>query len=116
MKIERPFYTLIYSLGRITLGLLLHPYQTMQSLLEEKRFIWMTLLPTVVLAIATILWKYVIVPVVQTVFSCQRDAFIFCDWIPFVSDWLTFFCLFWQVMLMYLLFRFHWAFGKLLSK
>lgn len=103
-------YTFTHSVGKITLGLLLHPYQTMQSLVKEKTFVWMTLLPSVVLAIATALWKYITVPIVRTVFSCHTDRIVLCDWIPFISDWLTFFCLFWQIMLLYLVYRFKWAF------
>jgi hypothetical protein len=99
-----------YALGQITLGLLLHPYQTMQSLVKDKIFSWMALLPTGVLAVVTILWRFVIVPLVQLVFSCQSTGFWGCSWLPFVSNTLTFFCFYWQVMLIYLLFRFSAAF------
>lgn len=96
----------LYSLGQITLGLLLHPYQTMQSLVRDKAFIWMTLLPTAVLAIVTVLWRFLLVPVVRIVFSCSATSFVGCDYLIFFSNWLTFFCFYWQVLLLYLLFRF----------
>lgn len=101
--------SIIYSLGQITLGLLLHPYQTVQSLVRDKVFVWMSLLPTLVLGVVTLGWRFVIVPLVRVVFSCQ-SGFVGCEWLPFISNWLTFFCLYWQVLLLYLLFRFKWAF------
>jgi hypothetical protein len=108
-----------YSIGQLTLGLLLHPYQTMQSLVEEKVFVWMALLPTGVLALVTLLWRFGVVPVVQLVFSCSAGGVLvgeglvaLCGWLPFFSNWLTFFCVYWQVLLLYLLFRFQTVFSK----
>jgi hypothetical protein len=100
------FTSVSYSVGQIGLGLLLHPYQTMQSLVEDKVFIWMSLLPTAVLALVTVSWRVLLVPTVRTVFSCQSTGFWACDYLVFVSNWLTFFSIFWQVLLLYLLFRF----------
>lgn len=126
--------SLFYSLGQITQGLLLHPYQTMQSLVREKFFVWMSLLPTVVLVGVTLVWKVVLVPVVHVVFSCDggstgwlgwlvRDVLGRPEWLslgavggcsalPFISNWITFFCVYWQAMLIYLLFRFGWGFKR----
>ena len=98
--------SLIYSLAHITAGLLLHPYQTMQSLVQERVFVWMTLLPTVVLALITLFWRFGMVPVVRLLFSCTETGFWLCDWLPFLSNWLTFFCVYWQVLLFYLFVRF----------
>ena len=117
-----------YSIGQITQGLLLHPYQTMQSLVREKVFIWMTLLPTFVLGLVTVVWRVIIVPVVQLIFSCEGGSVGWLGWVvrevlqkpewlvvsasescralPFISNWLVFFCIYWQIMLLYLLFRF----------
>jgi len=95
-----------YSVGQLGLGLLAHPYQTMQMLVEDKVFIWMTMLPTGVLAVVTVCWRWGIVPLVSSVFSCQATDFVLCNYLPFVSNCLTFFCLYWQVMLLYLLIRF----------
>lgn len=106
------FLSITYSIGQITLGLLLHPYQTMQSLVEDKVFVWMTLLPTGVLAIVTVWWRFLIVPTVKLVFSCQKTGLIDCSWLPFFSNWLTFFCIYWQILLLYLLFRFAAVFKK----
>lgn len=110
MNYKLVIFSSIYSLGQITLGLLFHPYQTMQSLVQDKVFVWMTLLPTGVLALITLLWKLLIVPVVQLVFSCQNASLPVCAILPFISNSLTFFCIYWQLMLLYLLLRFSQAF------
>lgn len=98
--------SIAYSLAQITAGLLLHPYQTMQSLVRDKVFSWMALLPTLVLAIVTVLWRFALVPLVRLAFSCSQVDFFGCDILPFLSDWITFFCIYWQILLLYLLFRF----------
>lgn len=96
-----------YSVGRISLGLLLHPYQTMQSLVFERTFWWLSLLPTMILASLTLAWRLMIVPGVQVFFSCSSTGWVACQYLEFVSNWVTFFCLYWQIMLLYLLFRFY---------
>lgn len=102
----------VYSLGQITLGVLVHPYQTMQMVVEDKIFVWMSLLPTGVLAVVTVLWRFGIVPLVRIVFTCTEVPFFACDYLHVISNWLTFFCIYWQVLLLYLLFRFSWVFKK----
>lgn len=102
----------IYSIGQISLGLLFHPYQTMQSLVQDKVFVWMSLLPSLFLALVTIVWKYGFVPVVRIVFSCQETGFMLCNWLDFFSNWLVFFCIFWQILLLYLLLRFSLVFDE----
>lgn len=97
-------------MGQISLGLVLHPYQTVQSLVRDRVFAWMSLLPSLFLAFVTVGWRWGLVPTVRLVFSCQTTPFFACDWLQFFSNWLTFFCIYWQVLLLYLLFRFHWAF------
>jgi len=132
MKKARVFRSFVYSAAQITQGLLVHPYQTMQSLVREKVFVWMTLLPTFVLGIVTVFWRGLMVPVVQLIFSCEggstgwlgwvvREIFQKPEWLsmsaagscqalPFISYWMVFFCLYWQIMLIYLLFRFRMIF------
>ena len=105
-------FSLVYSVGQIGLGLLLHPYQTMQQLVEDKVFVWMSLLPTGALAVVTVGWRFGLVPLVRLVFSCASSGFFLCNYISFVSNWLTFFMIYWQILLMYLLFRFWWVFRK----
>lgn len=82
----------------------------MQSLVRDKVFVWMSLLPTLILAMVTIVWRFAVIPLVRLVFSCQSSTFVGCDVLPFISDWLTFFCIYWQILLLYLLFRFNAVF------
>lgn len=105
------FRSLSYSLGQLSLGLVIHPYQTMQEVVPDKVFVWFTLLPTLVLAVVTVLWRYLVVPSVQLVFSCAGTSFWGCDWLPFIANWLTFFCIYWQILLFYLLLRFKRVWG-----
>jgi hypothetical protein len=102
----------LYAVSQITGGLLLHPYQTMQSLAQEKVFSWMTFLPIAVFVGAKIIWVYTVVPLVRFVFSCQATNFWGCDLIPFFANWLLLFCIFWQILLLYLLIRFWVVFSE----
>lgn len=106
MKKRRIIFSITYSLGQITTGLLLHPYQTMQSLVKQKIFVWMTLLPSMLLSMIIVFWKFAVVPTVQTIFSCQTTYFFICDWISLMANIVTFFCIYWQILLLYLLIRF----------
>jgi len=103
--------SVFYALGQITLGLLLHPYQTMQSLVRDRVFIWMAGLPVAVFVLAKLVWHLLLVPTVRFVFSCQSSGFFGCELIPFFANWLMLFCLFWQILLGYLLLRFVLVFG-----
>ncbi len=106
------FVSLIYAISQITGGLFLHPYQTMQSLAQDKVFSWMTFLPVAVFIGAKIIWFYLIVPLVRFAFSCQTSDFFGCDIIPFFANWLLLFCIYWQVLLLYLLIRFSIIFSE----
>jgi hypothetical protein len=101
-----------YSILQIAQGLLFHPYQTMQSLVREQVFFWLTLLPSAIWLIAQAAWRLAIVPVVQLVFSCSQTGFWGCDLIPFFTHWLFYFCLLWQLVLLYLFARFVYAFAR----
>ena len=96
----------MYSIGQITLGLLLHPYQTAQSLVRERVFAWMLWLPAMTVGGVYGVWKLLVVPLVRTVFSCQQSGLGLCAILPLCSDWLLFFCVYWQIMLLYLWARF----------
>lgn len=124
----------LYSSAQISQGLIFHPYQTMQSLVQEKVFVWMSLLPTVFMAFVTIFWKIMLTPLIGMIFSCREGSEGWMRWLivdvfnrpfwlsygatqscrvlPFISDWLIFFCIYWQIMLLYLLFRFKNVFGR----
>lgn len=106
MKERSLLLSAAYSIFQITGGLLLHPYQTMQSLAREKVFIWMAFLPIAVYVAAKTFWFFLLVPTVRFVFSCSTTTFFGCDLIPFVANWLVLFCVYWQILLFYLLLRF----------
>ncbi|MBU0974790.1 hypothetical protein KKD03_03770 [Patescibacteria group bacterium] len=112
MKKRKVVLSATYSLGQISVGLILHPYQTMQALVREKVFIWMSLLPSLVLMSTTLLWKIAVVPLVRFVFSCSElSGMVFsCDWLDFVSNAIAFYCIYWQLLLFYLLIRFNSAY------
>ncbi len=84
-----------YSVVRISYGLLVHPYQTAQLLVVEKVFVWLTLLPSLLLVLLTLIWKFFkLIPIPGT------------GVVSFLATWVSFFCLYWQVLLGYLLVRF----------
>ncbi len=112
MTVKHLTASLVYSVGEIGQGLLLHPYQTMQNLQQEKVFSWMTLFPTAILAIITLLWRFGVVPLVRLFFSCSNSGFWGCNGAIFMSDWITFFCIYWQILLLYLFFRFSKVIGN----
>jgi len=112
-KLNHLVGSFLYSIAQIIQGLFFHPYQTMQSLVRERIFFWLTLLPIAVWLIAQSVWAIIIVPVVSLVFSCSATGLVACELIPFFARWLLYFCLLWQLVLLYLFFRFVYAFyGK----
>lgn len=90
MKKRVAILSVFYALGQIGQGLLFHPYQTMQSLVRDKVFIWMSFLPLVILAVG---W------LIRMILSSLLLP-------AFLSYWFIFFCLYWQCLLAYLLVRF----------
>ncbi len=99
-----------YALGQITLGLLLHPYTTVQSLVRDRSFFWMAVLPLITSLMAKVAWEFGIVPLVQLFFSCSLTSMWLCNAVPFFAHWLLFFCLYWQAVVAYLFIRFALAF------
>lgn len=106
MKRFKTASSVFYALFQITQGLLLHPYQTTQSLVREQTFSWMVWLPTITVGSIYALWRLVVVPLVRQVFTCQQSSWQVCDVLPPISNWLVFFCVYWQVILLYLWIRF----------
>jgi hypothetical protein len=97
--------SVMYSIGQLGLGLLLHPYQTMQMLVEDKIFVWMALIPTLLLGFVTLVWRLFVTPLLIILLSgVSTEGFDVL--LIFFTNWFTFFMLFWQVLLLYLLFRF----------
>jgi len=109
-------FSFFYSIGQISLGLLVHPYQTMQMLVSDKVFVWLSLLPTLILAGLTGLWRIGIEAVVEGML-CRQNSFVMigsihisCTEVTFFTNWVSFFMIFWQILLLYLLFRFYFVF------
>ena len=103
---QHQFSSAAYALFQITQGLLLHPYQTAQSLVRERQFAWMVWLPTITVGTAYLVWRLLVVPTVRMVFTCQQSDWQVCLVLPPISNWLVFFCLYWQLILFYLWIRF----------
>jgi hypothetical protein len=101
-----------YSVGQIGLGLLMHPYQTLQFVVQEKVFVWMALFPSVVLASLIVMWRWPTLPLLETVFECRPSYPFICDAVVFLARWITLFCAYWQILLLYLFVRFAHVFRK----
>jgi hypothetical protein len=115
MTASRPSFTAssLYAMFRLSGGLLLHPYQTLQSVVQEKVFLWMSLFPGVLLVFLILNWRIWILPTLEFWFDCQPSIPYICRVINMVATWISFFCLYWQVLVAYLTVRFLLAFkGK----
>jgi hypothetical protein len=94
--------SMIYSLGQITLGLFLHPYQSMQNLVRDQVFIPLMLLPTLLAGLFYVLFAWWLLALFydgSIVFRLVYRSFFF-------------FFLFWQILLVYLFWRFKRAFSN----
>lgn len=94
MKKRSIIFSIIYALIQISQGLLLHPHQTMQSLVRDKVFMWMSLLPTVWLGVMWLGWAKLVGPLLALTMP------------RFLAYWAISFCFYWQGLLLYLLLRF----------
>lgn len=109
---SRAVTSILYSVGQITLGFLLHPYQTMQTVVSDRVYAWMFLLPVALLLSIISLWKSLVVPLVRIFFSCSQSSLFLCDWLPFLSKVVILYCWLWQGLLFYLFLRFWWLYSK----
>lgn len=94
--------SLVYSGGQMLLGLLLHPYRSMQILVKNK-----VLLPFVFYPGFFVLLFYVFLRV-DLILQLYEGIFIF----RFFYQVLLFFCFYWQIALFYLWIRFSRAFAR----
>ena len=109
---SKAILSVFYSLGQITLGFLLHPYQTMQTVVGDKVYSWMALLPVTALFGIIIIWKSIMVPLVRNFFSCSQSGLFLCDLLPFVSKVIILYAWLWQGLLFYLFIRFFFLYSK----
>jgi hypothetical protein len=94
------FESLVYSLGQIILGLFLHPYQSMQNLVRDEVFVPLMFLPTLLASIFYLLFAWWLLALFydsSLIFRLIYRSFFF-------------FFLFWQILLIYLFWRFRRAF------
>lgn len=98
MRLRFAFISTVYSILQASTGLFLHPYQTMQQLVEEKIFLWLVGTPLVGFGIFAGIWWL----------SLQ----LFFTNLPYIGAWAfvllwgSIFFFSWQVLLLYLLIRF----------
>lgn len=90
---------LVYLHLKTSLGLLLHPYQTMQSLFLKKSFLIFTFTPVFYYVAATIIWRLFLRPAALYFFSATCPLMIF-------KTTIAFFAFYWQASLLYLFFKF----------
>lgn len=92
----------LYASGQSILGLLLHPYRTMQLLVRGKVFAFLAAFPLFLLVLLSLLLR---LSILHTIF--EQIVFFRCLYIMGI-----FFCFYWQIMLVYLLFRFARVFWR----
>lgn len=112
MKYSVAFFSSFYAICQIGLGLLLHPYQTLQSVVQEKVFGWMVFFPLMVLVGLMLIWRVLLLPVLEFSFDCYPNMPFLCNAAFFAARWIEFYCLYWEVLLVYLFARFSQVFGE----
>lgn len=117
MSVVQPslFFSGLYAVCRISAGLVLHPYQTLQSVVQEKVFLWLTILPSVILVFLMLNWRFWILPNLEIWFECHPHYPYICAGVHILAAWISFFCLYWQLLVGYLTVRFLLAFKKPIS-
>lgn len=90
----------VYAFGQILLGFLLHPYQTTYNLVKDKYLSFLCLLPMVILLALVFIWRRAVFPLF--------DHFDFAGgyFTELIKFSVLFFCVIWQIMLIYLLIKF----------
>lgn len=105
-------FSFLYSIFQIAQGLLFHPYQTMQSLIREKVFVWMSFLPLALYLVALVFWRFILRTILILFWPGIFEFGFLAGAFSFLAKWINLFCLLWQSMLIYLLFRFYKAWKK----
>lgn len=95
----------IYSSGQILLGLLLHPYRTMQLLVRNKILLPFVFYPSLIALLLYLLLR------VELILFIYQSFFL----VRFVYQVALFFCFYWQSALFYLWVRFNRAFNRFLK-
>src|SRR5258708_33575068 len=98
--LRRAVMSTSYSVGQLALGLLLHPYQTLQSVVQEKVFLWMTGLPAVVLILLIFIWQKVVGQFFYSFFACDFSSSFACGGVHFLARLGLLFFFFWPNLLL----------------
>lgn len=97
--------SLFYACCQISLGLLLHPYQTMFSLVREKFLRLLAFTPVIIFLFLTLIWRILLRPLTLLFLSATCPLMI-------IKTTVLFFCLFWQIALLYLFFKFSFIISR----
>lgn len=92
-------FSYFYFCSKITFGLLIHPYKTLLATLRERFCRFLIFSPTFFFIFLTILWRLLFRPLILHFFSATCFLMI-------IKTSVLFFCLFWQLTLIYLFFKF----------
>lgn len=99
--------SLTYSLGQIILGLLCHPFQTVQVLVRDKYWLWMAFFPIFIFVLGFAIWQggwWLIFNVFSSTPIELLPMMKIC--LDLIKWWFFYFCLIWQVILLLLLIKF----------
>ena len=88
-----------YIFAKIILGLLLHPYQTLFSMIHNRFARLLVISPGAIFLVLTLLWRLLFRPLILHFFSATCLLMV-------IKTSALFFCLFWQISLLYLFFKF----------
>lgn len=100
-----------YAVIRIAVGMIVHPYQTLQSVVEEKVFLWLAVLPAGILFCLMLVWRWWLLPNLEFWFDCYPYYPYLCRGVKIAAAWISFFLLYWQILVGYLTIRFLDAFA-----
>ncbi len=93
------FLSYFYASLKIVFGLLLHPYQTVFSLVRQQFCRFLVAAPLLIFSFLTLFWRFFFRPLILYFFSATCPLMV-------VKTSVLFFCLFWQVALFYLFLKF----------
>lgn len=96
------FFSGLYGIFQVIQGLFFHPYQTVQLIVKEKVFAFLLFFPLLCLLVFVGISLGLQNILGISFFSLSRGAL-------FIHYWVLYFCIFWQMTLAYLFFRFWYA-------
>lgn len=92
-------FSYFYFCAKITFGLLIHPYKTLLATLRERFCRFLIFSPTFLFLLLTFFWRFLFRPLILHFFSATCFLMV-------IKTSVLFFCLFWQITLLYLFFKF----------